>query len=205
MLHRETVLPGTLDLLKGIQSIPQASSMRLVGGTALALHLGHRKSVDLDLFGKFDPTYSFRAALLAAGHAADGAENGDVQTLNIDDVKVDFVNYPYPWLEDPVVEDGILIAGILDIAPMKISAAANRGRKKDFIDIAFLLDHFSIWEMLDLYRRKFSVSEFSFALRGLTYFNDAEEDPMPEMLEAIAWEDVKCKITTHIRSFVDHL
>ena len=54
MLHTETVLAGTLDLLRKLQSLEGLAGLRLVGGTALALHLGHRKSVDLDLFGHFD-------------------------------------------------------------------------------------------------------------------------------------------------------
>ena len=144
MLHTETVEPSTLDLLKKIQALPNMSGMRLVGGTALALHLGHRKSVDLDLFGRFDEHVSFRYLLMQSGHVADGAENGVVQSLRVDGVKVDFVNYPYLWLQDPVVDDGVVLAAIPDIAAMKLSAAANRGRKKDFIDIAFLLDSLSL-------------------------------------------------------------
>ena len=85
---------------------------------------------------------------------------------------------------------------------MKLSAAANRGRKKDFIDIAFLLDRLSLKEMFDLYRSKFSVSEYSFALRGLTYFDDAEDDPMPEMLVPVTWKEVKHKIESNVREFV---
>ncbi len=202
MLHKQTVLESTLDLLKKIQALPNMSGMRLVGGTALALHLGHRKSVDLDLFGRFDEHVSFRYLLMQSGHAADGAENGVVQSLRVDGVKVDFVNYPYPWLQDSVVDDGVVLAAVPDIAAMKLSAAANRGRKKDFIDIAFLLDSLSLKEMFELYQRKFSVSEFSFALRGLTYFDDAEEDPMPEMLIPVTWENVKRKIESHVREFV---
>ena len=202
MLHSETVLPGTLDLLKKIQAMPDVSDMRLVGGTALALIIGHRKSIDLDFFGAFDENKSFRELLLKAGHSADGSETGAVQSLRVDDVKVDFVNYPYPWLNDAVVEEGVTLADIHDIAAMKLSAAANRGRKKDFIDIAFLLDRLSLKEMFDLYRSKFSVSEYSFALRGLTYFNDAEDDPMPEMLVPVTWKEVKHKIESNVREFV---
>lgn len=58
MLHTETVEPSTLDLLRRLQRLPDLTSTRLVGGTALALHLGHRKSVDLDMFGTFDPILS---------------------------------------------------------------------------------------------------------------------------------------------------
>ena len=202
MLHTETVLPSTLDLLKEIQNLQEVSNMRLVGGTALALHIGHRKSVDLDLFGKFDPQKSMRVFLLQNGHVANGAENGEVQSLTVDGVKVDFVNYPYPWLQDCVEEENFRLAGLKDITAMKLSAAANRGRKKDFIDIAFLLDRFPLKEMFELYKTKFSVSEFAFALRGLTYFEDAEDDPMPEMLLPMTWNEVKQKIESAVREFV---
>lgn len=201
MLHTETVSSGTLDLLREIQVIPNMANMRLVGGTALALHIGHRKSIDLDLFGEFDGMVSFRAILRAAGHSADGAETGAVQSLRVDGVKVDFVNYPYPWLQPQVNDQGLVLADIQDIAVMKLSAAANRGRKKDFIDMAFLLRRFNLADLFEMYRRKFSVSEYSFALRGLTYFDDAEDDPMPEMLEPTTWKDVKREIEVKVREF----
>ena len=100
MLHTETVEPSTLDLLRRLQRLPDLTSTRLVGGTALALHLGHRKSVDLDMFGTFDPIVSYRKLLADAGHSVEGAENGTVQSLRVNNVKVDLVNYPYPWLDD---------------------------------------------------------------------------------------------------------
>ena len=205
MLHTETVLPGTLDILKKIQSMPQMSDMRLVGGTALALHIGHRRSVDLDLFGRFVDTVSFRALLRSAGYSVDGAEAGAVQSLRVDDVKVDFVNYPYPWLQPQVNDMGVVLADIQDIAVMKLSAAANRGRKKDFIDMAFLLRKFNLADLLELYKQKFAVSEYSFALRGLTYFTDAEDDPMPEMLVPATWKDVKHEIELKVREFIKGL
>ena len=188
MLHTETVEPSTLDLLRRLQRLPDLTSTRLVGGTALALHLGHRKSVDLDMFGTFDPIVSYRKLLADAGHSVEGAENGTVQSLRVNNVKVDLVNYPYPWL---------------DIAAMKLSAVANRGRKKDFIDVARLLDVFSLDQMLSLYKEKFSVSELSFPLRGLMYFDDAEEDPMPEMFDSnFTWENVKKTVVAATRKYV---
>ena len=202
MLHTETVISSTLDLLKKIQSLPNVSGLRLVGGTALALHIGHRKSVDLDLFGRFDASISFRSLLLNAGYVADGAEVGAIQSLKVNGVKVDFVNYPYSWMCGAIAEDGMTLADIQDIAAMKLSAAANRGKKKDFVDIAFLLERFSLSEMFELYQKKFSVTEFSFALRGLTYFDDAEDDPMPEMLIPMTWKDTKRKIESVVREFV---
>jgi len=135
MLHGETVLARTLDLLKELQSVPELADLRLVGGTALALQLGHRTSVDLDLFGRFDPSKSFREMLMARGHVVEGAENGEVQSLTVDGVKVDLVNYPYAWISSPIESEGVTLAGLDDIVAMKLSAVANRGKKKDFIDI----------------------------------------------------------------------
>ena len=203
MLHTETVEPSTLDLLRRLQRLPDLTSTRLVGGTALALHLGHRKSVDLDMFGTFDPIGSYRKLLADAGHSVEGAENGTVQSLRVNNVKVDLVNYPYPWLDDAIEEGNIRLAGLRDIAAMKLSAVANRGRKKDFIDVARLLDVFSLDQMLSLYKEKFSVSELSFPLRGLMYFDDAEEDPMPEMFDSnFTWENVKKTVVAATRNYV---
>ena len=203
MLHTETVEPSTLDLLRRLQRLPDLTSTRLVGGTALALHLGHRKSVDLDMFGTFDPIVSYRKLLADAGHSVEGAENGTVQSLRVNNVKVDLVNYPYPWLDDAIEEGNIRLAGLRDIAAMKLSAVANRVRKKDFIDAARLLDVFSLDQMLSLYKEKFSVSELSFPLRGLMYFDDAEEDPMPEMFDSnFTWENVKKTVVAATRKYV---
>ena len=177
--------------------------MRLVGGTALALHLGHRKSDDLDLFGQFDPTVSYRKVLADSGCTAEGSEHGTVQSLVVDNVKVDLVNYPYPWMDAAFEEGGVKLAGLRDIAAMKLSAVANRGRKKDFIDVARLLDVFSLNQMLSFYKEKFSVTELSFPLRGLMYFDDAEEDPMPEIFDGgLTWKRVKKKVVDETRKYV---
>ena len=202
MLHVETVHESTLDLLRDLQAMPVLADMRLVGGTALALQLGHRVSVDLDLFGHFDEHVSLQRLIAGRGHSVEGDLEGAVQTLFVDGVKVDVVNYPYPWLDQAVEEDGVRLASMDDIVPMKLSAAANRGRKKDFIDIAFLLDQYTLGEMFALYQRKFSVTEISNALRGLTYFDTAELDPMPRMFDDLTWDDAKSRIESAVREFV---
>ena len=203
MLHTETVSASTLDLLKRLQQIRELANTRLVGGTALALQFGHRKSIDLDLFGTFDPMVSIRKILVDAGFSAEGSENGTVQSLRVENVKVDLVNYPYPWIDDVLAEGDVRLAGLKDIVAMKLSAVANRGRKKDFVDIARLLDDFPLDQMRDLYKKKFSVSELSFPLRGLMYFDDAEDDPMPEMFDnSLTWENVKKKVIATTREYV---
>lgn len=203
MLHQESVLPSTLDLLKNLQVLPQLSGLRLVGGTALAFLLGHRASIDIDLFGTFDSNLSLRKIIADTGRTVDGPESGSILALKVDGVKVDLVNYPYPWLEDPIVSGGVVLAGLRDIAAMKLSAVANRGRKKDFIDIACLLDMFGLDEILEFYKQKFSVSDVAFPLRGLMFFDDAEDDPMPQMLLCTkTWPEIKDKIVKAVRDVV---
>jgi predicted nucleotidyltransferase component of viral defense system len=114
-------------------------------------------------------------------------------------VKVDFVTYQYPWLEGALCEDGIRLAQIKDIAAMKLAAVTNRGRKKDFVDVAFLLDLLSMDEMLDLYQKKYPDGLKLFVMRSLVYFNDAEDEPMPVMLKPLNWETAKERIRVAVR------
>ena len=180
MLHYETIYPNTLELLKKIQSLDMFKESRLVGGTALALQLGHRVSVDLDFFGKIDaPLEDIVFELSSFASVSPISASKMMRFLIVDGIKVDIVNYPYPWIDSPVVENGVTLASIQDIAAMKLSAITNRGTKKDFIDYYFLLKTYSLEELLDLYVRKFSDAQLFTAIKSLTYFQDAEADPMP--------------------------
>jgi len=136
MLQYHTVEPATLDLLKKISAIPSFSSHRLVGGTSLALQFGHRLSVDLDFFSteQFDHE-EILFNLKSIGKIEIVSRSKFINCFFINDVKVDFVSLPYQWLEEPMIEDSIRLAGRKDIAAMKLSAITNRGSKKDFIDI----------------------------------------------------------------------
>ena len=90
----------------------------------------------------------------------------------------------------------------LQLLAMKLSAAANRGKKKDFIDIVTLIDGYPLGEMFARYQQKFAVSEISFALRGLTCFDDAEDDPMPKMFTSLTWDETKSRMQGAVRDFV---
>lgn len=94
----------------------------------------------------------------------------------------------------------MLLASIKDIAAMKITAIIGRGTKKDFIDIYFLLQQFSLSEILDLYLQKYPDGSLFIALKSLSFFDDAENDPMPIMFENISWGDVKQGIRDAITS-----
>lgn len=192
MLHFETLDPGTLRLLKELMALPLLKDTRLVGGTALALQLGHRNSIDLDLFGSVPFSSDDLHDALAAGHSLTVIkESASINIYLIDGVKVDVVNYRYPWIGEAVPGDGFILAGIADIAAMKISAIVGRGTKKDFIDLFFLIRIFPLRTILDFYMKKFEDASIFIAMKSLTYFEDAEADPMPTMLEDISWEAVK--------------
>ena len=143
MLHEQSVRESLWNLLKEIQSSKIFDSYFLVGGTALALQLGHRVSDDIDLFTRQDINKDEILNFLNQNY------NGKYQIINIqniilqftiNEVKVDLVKYDYELIEDVKIENGIKYLGKKDIAAMKLMAVANRGdQAKDFIDIYYLL------------------------------------------------------------------
>ena len=205
MLYYETIHPDTLELLKKIQSLKLFADTRLVGGTALALQIGHRKSVDLDFFGHMDA--SLEEIAMEFSEFADVkplSSSKAMRFLIVDGVKVDIVSYPYDWIDDPVIEDGVILAGVKDIAPMKLSAITNRGTKKDFIDLYFLLKRYSSNELVDLYLKKYSDAQLFTVLKSLTYFDDAEIDPLPVMAEPVNWDEIKTAIVKAVHQYLNH-
>ena len=204
MLYLDTVQHDTLALLKTLQSMPELRHTRLVGGTALALQLGHRMSIDLDLFGKIDSDSEALRIAFSKQHLSAIVTHTSTHIFQflIQSIQVDIVNYPYPWLGDPVLGDGIALAGLSDIAAMKLSAITNRGTKKDFVDLFFLLNIYSLGEMLRLYKDKYPDGAIFNVMQSLTYFNDAETDPMPRLLAACQWSQVKQTITSTVRDFL---
>lgn len=205
MLFYNTINAKTLSLLKRVQNLPDLAETRLVGGTALALQLGHRISVDLDIFGKWDYSLDLLGKFSAIGstNKESGTPDGKMAFFYIDDIKVDCVAYDmYEWLEPPIEEDGIRLAGIKDIGAMKVNAIVNRGTRKDFVDMARLLQDNSLDEILLWYRAKYPDANLALALRSLSYFVDAETMPMPRMLVPFDWNDAKDRIRAAIRKFI---
>ncbi|MBK9291871.1 MAG: nucleotidyl transferase AbiEii/AbiGii toxin family protein [Bacteroidetes bacterium] len=202
MLHISTIDSQTLELLILLMQKPLLSNMRLVGGTALALQIGHRKSVDLDFFGSInfddldtDELFSEVENITVLKRSK------NINIFIINNIKVDFVNYSYKWLENTVQIGQIRLAGLQDIAAMKMAAITGRGSIKDFIDIYYLLDYFSLSRMLDLYNKKYPDGSVFLVLKSLTYFDDAEAEPLPHVFGQLSWSDVKSKIIAAVRAF----
>ena len=199
MLHLETISPDTLTLLKKIQSLDEFNNTRLVGGTALALQLGHRKSIDLDFFGNFETSLEELTTILSEFSTVTPVSSSRMtRFLVVDGVKVDIVSYPYGWIDNPVSAEGVVLAGIKDIAAMKLSAITNRGTKNDFIDYYYLLKRYSLKELIELYRQKYSDAQLFTSIKSLSYFDDAESDPMPDMIVPVDWDEVKSTIRNEV-------
>jgi len=205
MLQYQTVDTGTLELLKQLLSIELFSDLRLVGGTSLALQLGHRKSVDIDLFGKIDvDVLEINKALSSLGSITQIKDSKNIHIYLVNGIKVDIVNYTYPWLSDRIHEDELRLAKLDDIAAMKLSAVTGTGTRKDFVDIYFLLQQMNLSEMLQLHLSKYHDSSLFMVLKSLVYFEDAERDEMPYMLIPVKWEKIKAEIIAAHADYINH-
>lgn len=197
MLQTRTIDPGTLGLLKRLMSLNDLQQFYLVGGTSLALQMGHRVSIDLDLFTSEPFDKSGLLELLNAHFEEVTLESEGTSMLitNIEQVKVDFVKMGYPILFPTLEIEGVRMLEIKDIAPMKLKAIAQRGSKKDFYDIYFLLDLLPLSEMLRLFSEKFKQYEIFHIIKSLTYFEDAEQYADPKVFdETVTWKKVKSQI-----------
>jgi len=176
----------------------------LSGGTGLALQIGHRESQDLDFFTELD----FNAQLLQAELAKIGhLENTqlDKGTLNcfIDNVKIQFLHYPYKLLEEKIEWEGIFVSSILDIACTKLITISSRGSKKDFIDLYFLLQIYTLTFLFEKLEEKYTNLNYDklHILKSLIYFEDANEQPLPRMHKEVSWEMIKKEIKKAVKSF----
>lgn len=192
MLSYHTVEPHTLELLKRLSEKDFLKGARLVGGTALALQYGHRMSVDLDFFGKIEvDNIDIKEQLQNIGKLSVIKESRNINVFLINGVKVDFINYPYQWIDEAIKDETVMLASPRDIAAMKVNAIEGRGSKKDFIDLYFLLQRYSLQDILGFYAKKYPEYSIFRALMSLTYFEDAENQFMPKMFTNVSWEDVK--------------
>lgn len=170
----------------------------LAGGTALALQMGHRISVDLDFFSSSSFDEQSLVKQLSSLPVNFKLEKMAWRTVLgfFGKTRFSLFFYDYDWLSQPEEFLGIKVAGVEDIAPMKVLAISDRGAKRDFIDLYFILaveKFYTLEEVLNLYDKKFKVlrQNRTHILKSLTYFKEADETPMPRMLKEINWMKVK--------------
>ena len=207
MLQYGIVNKSTLELLKELMTMPELKDFFLVGGTALALRLGHSISIYHALFtmNAFNPE-SLLTGIKAKFAVTEVEESKNTLNLSIEfpknsgnNVKIDLIRYAYPLIK-PVAEiDGIRLLETEDIIPMKLSAVAARGSKKDFYDIYFLLKHYTLDEMFGFFDRKYDNMNKFHIIKSLTYFDDAENETDPVTMKKITWEEVKRAILLEVK------
>ena len=192
MLQTQTIQPKLLELLKKIMASSVFEAFNLVGGTSLALQIGHRFSVDIDMFGNSQiDEIEFIQELSNFGSVVILKKSKNIIIFSVDGIKVDFVNYKYPLLDKLTIIDGIRMVSVKDISAMKLNAIAGRGSKKDFIDLYFLLQMHTLSEMLSFYTNKYIDGSEFMVLKSLTFFDDADNEEMPIMFEDINWDEIK--------------
>lgn len=202
MLQTQTIQPELLELLKKIMSSSIFNGFNLVGGTSLALQIGHRFSVDIDMFGIAEiDEFEFVDELSNFGKVIVIKKSKNVLILSVNGIKVDFVNYKYPLIEEITIVENIRLASDKDIAAMKLNAIAGRGSRKDFIDLHFLLQKYSLKEMIYFYNNKYADGSEFMVLKSLTYFEDAESEEIPILFQKLDWNDIKVSIQNALNDF----
>jgi len=204
MLQTSTVERSTLELLKNLMHDEKLSDFLLAGGTNLALQIGHRRSIDLDLFSfkTFETDkltdylvqkYDFRVKLKRESNTIMGY---------ISEVKIDIVAHIYSLLQEPIVVDGIRLYSLPDIAAMKLNAISDNGtRLKDFVDITYLSTVMPLSEMLSHYVTKYPNTDLVRALRSLSYFADIDFTTKIDLCcnKLFKWEKIEERIREMIK------
>ncbi len=204
MLQRKTASKELLELLNLIMKNPLFDGFNLVGGTGLALLIGHRISIDIDLFGEEiiheDEKINYFKSL---GSTKIISKSPNILSVAVNNIKVDIVNYQYPLIDTPYIIESMRIASKKDIAAMKINAIVGRGSKKDFIDLYFLLKEYSLENILNFYNIKYQQGSDFLALKSLTYFDDADREVTPKMLKDFDWNEAKRYITSTVYNYIE--
>jgi predicted nucleotidyltransferase component of viral defense system len=208
VLQKNAVGKDLWDILVHLQKADVFKDYTLVGGTALALQIGHRFSVDIDLFTQGDiqkdEIFSYLKNTYQENFQPVNIQNRIVQMI-VKEIKVDLVSYSPPLLEPAYNEDGIQYAGKRDLAAMKLEAIANNGtRAKDFVDIYFLLREIPLKNMFDDFRAKYSVRDISYVKRSLVYFDDVDDENwrlINFLCKDVAAHDVKKAIAQAVNEY----
>jgi predicted nucleotidyltransferase component of viral defense system len=207
-------VPGHFEILGRAQArlLPRLAYLKkrkcyLAGGTALALQLGHRESVDFDFYSPRH--FDAERVLVQLRDAAKRVElvqmDTDTLILKCDGVMVSLFYYPYPLLESLLDLGDVLVASVEDIAAMKLIAIIQRGRHRDFIDLHRMLESLSLESMLKLAQHKYREFNPYLAFQALVYFEDAEAEMSPRARQAAGWKAVKRLLVSEVRKLKEKL
>jgi hypothetical protein len=209
MLHTNTVTGEVLRLIRKLQEKTYLEEFYLVGGTGLALQIGHRKSEDIDLFtnNDFDSNHVLERLEEDFGFQADQVGKNTIKGT-VQGIKVDLLSHKYTLLNQIQNIEKIRIASVRDITAMKVNAVSNDGtRIKDFIDIYYLLETYSIEDILLFFSKKYALRNSLHALKSLTYFEDVNMSDWPDMIknDNLTWEKICSRIETACTQYIESL
>ena len=202
-MRPKVLSPDAWRLVRSLSGGGRLESWILAGGTGLALQFGHRYSEDLDLFGyqSFDPQ-GLAESLSTLGRVRVQQAATHTLHLELNGVRVSFLRAETPFLFEGTPYRGLTVADPRDIAVMKVIAIGGRGSRKDFVDLFFYLKTGGTLEgVLSLLHQRFQGVDFNtyHLLKSLVYFEDAEEEPMPQMILPVAWDSVKESMVAEVR------
>jgi hypothetical protein len=207
-MHEKVLPKHSLELLRDLEgdSSPLLANWILAGGTGLAFLLGHRISEDLDFF-RTDPLdlRELHRVLEAHGHYETLQESEHTLTVLLQRTKLSFFRVRDPFIFEPQPYRFFSIASIEEIALMKLAAVSSRGSRKDFADLYLILQNGGTLEgYFELLPRKYGASRVNsyHILKSLTYFEDAEKEPMPRMLVPFDWEECKAFFVRQARAIL---
>ncbi len=205
--HPRVLDPWTEETLRHLSESPLASRFYLAEGTGLALRLGHRFSADLDFFSASEfNSDDILTELLCSFDSLHLISRG-VGTLHasIGHTKVSFLSYRYPILFPVTAFEGIAVADARDIGCMKLSTVSARGSRRDFIDLYYICQSHNLQGIMRLFREKYRGIQYNLLhmLKSLTYFDDADLEPFPIMLQELNWESVKEFFVEQVREFLE--
>jgi hypothetical protein len=192
--HREVISRQVERTLHDLRTLGVLGPFYLAGGTGLALHLGHRRSQDLDFMSReaVESEALIQKMQTLTGFAL-ASQAPDTMHATVLGIKLSFLAYPYSLLFPFETFLGVNVADPRDIACMKLSAIGSRGTKRDFVDLYVLAKRYGVPQLLEWFTRKYADVNQNLVhlLKSSAYFEDAEKDPMPDMLEPLSWEEVK--------------
>lgn len=205
MLYKETVEPATLGLLTELMTLPELEQFRLVGGTALSLLLGHRNSIDLDLFTDepFDSdSIAYKLSDTFPQFYSKEKKGSRLFFTYINNVKVDFVHTFEKFTFAENIIEGIRFASLEEIIALKLNAIAGRGAKKDFWDLHELLEHFSFDQMFSFYQTRYPNNSTMMVVKSITYFVEADLDSDPYSFKKVSWDKIKKDIIKKFNRYI---
>jgi hypothetical protein len=210
MLHLNTIDPSLFKVLVDLCTLPELANFSLVGGTSLSLQIGHRKSDDLDFFTdrSFDireikeVVLTYNASVVFLNETRQGFSFSLPLSADGSDMrKLDIYNWAVKFIRPAVVEGDVRLASLEDIAAFKLDAICHRKEKKDYVDIAVLLERFTFGQMLAFYREKFPSNDKRVVLAQILDFEGMENSVEPVMLIGLTPSEALQRIEQHVAIF----